>query len=171
MTTVVIIDDHRMFREGLTLLFSDQEEIDVLAMAEDGVRGLELIREKEPDVALVDLAMPGMSGLSLSRALREDELTTRVIVLTTSDDPAHAIEALALGAAGYILKEEAFHSLLSGVREVADGGRYVSPKLMTAIIQKQMEAEDRPELSPRENEVLTEIATGKTSKEISGVLG
>jgi DNA-binding NarL/FixJ family response regulator len=170
---VVIVDDHALVRSGLRLLLDKEEGIDVVAEAGTADEGVRAARLEKPDVILLDVVMPGRSGLSAAEEMIEASKGGRVLVLSMQDDPSYVREAFAAGATGYMLKEAADAELVQAVREVAGGGRYVHPTLGARLAQAEVEAARRAAndpLSDREREVLRLLALGHTNQEIAKTL-
>ena len=122
MTRIVIADDHAMFRQGLSLLLRSIEDIQVVGEADDGRKALRLISELRPDLAILDLSMPEMSGIDVMRAVHREGCSTRVILVTVHTMPEPAVEAIKEGVAGYLLKANAFEDLLQAVETVRAAG-------------------------------------------------
>lgn len=164
---VVIADDHRVVRSGLRMLLDAEEGMHVVAEAGDVPTALQVIRAHRPRVAVLDLNMPGGSGLDAIPALRESTPETAIVVLTMQDDPAYARQALQSGAAGFVLKEAADDELLEAVRLAARGETYLNPKLGARLAAAPPAPAGPPDdLSDRELDVLRLIALGHTNAEI-----
>src|SRR3954451_8387144 len=131
--TVVIADDHAVVRSGLRMLLEAQEDMHVVAEAGDVPTALQVIRAHRPSVAVLDLNMPGGSGLEAIPKLRESTPETAIVVLTMQDDPAFARQALQAGAVGFVLKEAADEELLEAIHLAASGGTYLNPRLGARI--------------------------------------
>ena len=170
MTSVVVVDDHAVVRSGLRLLLEAQEDIDVVGEAGNAKDAVFRARALKPDVILLDVVMPGESGIDVLPQLRKESPETKVLVLSMQDDPSYVREAFAAGASGYVLKEAADEEVVAAVREVAGGGRYVHPtlgaRLIAADAAERAAAEADP-LSDREREVLRLLALGHTNQEIA----
>jgi DNA-binding NarL/FixJ family response regulator len=170
---VLIVDDHALVRSGLRLLLEAEEDMQVEdegGNADDAVR---LARLHKPDVVLLDVVMPGRSGLEAAPDIKSASPDTNILVLSMQDDPSYVREAFAAGASGYLLKEAADSELVAAVREVARGGRYVHPALGARLAAAEAEAHARAEadpLSDREREVLRLLALGHTNQEIAKLL-
>jgi two-component system, NarL family, response regulator NreC len=171
--TVLVVDDHAVVRSGLKLLLDAEAELEVVgdaANAEQAALRAELLR---PDVVLLDVVMPGRSGIEAIPEILERSPSTKVLVLSMQDDPSYVREAFGAGASGYVLKEAADSEVVQAVREVAAGGRYVNPdlgaRLATADARARAEEEADP-LSDREREVLRLLALGHTNQEIAKLL-
>ncbi|ALR13764.1 chemotaxis protein CheY [Mycobacteroides saopaulense] len=161
---VVVGDDHPLFREGVVRALTASGQIAVVAEAENGADALALIREHAPDVALVDYRMPELDGTQVAAAVRRDELTTRVLLLSAHDDAAIVYHALAEGAAGFLSKESTRAELVRAVLDCARGRDVVTASLTAGLageIRKRAQPAG-PSLSTREREVLRMIAGGQT---------
>ena len=176
---VVLVDDHPLLRHGLRALLEDVGEAEVVGEASDGAEAIELALALEPDVVVMDLVMPGMSGLDATRRLIDERPDLGILVLTMSDDDASVFAALRAGARGYVLKGSGGGEFLSAVRAVARGeavyGAAVAGRirrfLTGGLPQTGMEASTPfPELTPREREILDHLADGRTNAEIAGSL-
>ncbi|OHT77358.1 DNA-binding response regulator [Mycobacteroides chelonae] len=161
---VVVGDDHPLFREGVVRALTGSGQISVVAEAQDGAGALALIREHQPDVALLDYRMPELDGTQVAAAVRRDELRTRVLLLSAHDDAAIVYHALAEGAAGFLSKESTRAELVSAVLDCARGRDVVAASLTAGLsgeIRKRAQPAG-PSLSTREREVLRMIADGLT---------
>lgn len=177
---VVIADDHAVLRAGLRMLINAQPDMEVIGEAADGVGAVEMAREAQPDVILLDLGMPEHGGLQAIAKIRQVSPPTRVLVLTMHDDPAYLRFVLAEGGAGYVVKSAADTELLEAIRAVANGRLFVNVSLdesvtKNAVEQKAAGAEVKPKLPPptlsdREREVLELIAKGHTNREVADKL-
>ena len=173
MTRVVIIDDHALVRSGLRMLLEAEEDITVEDEGGNADEAIRLARLHKPDVVLLDVVMPGRSGLEAVREILEAAPKAAVLVLSMQDDPSYVREAFSVGATGYLLKEAADNELVAAVREVAAGGRYVHPTLGARLAAAEAEADARAAadpLSDREREVLRLLALGHTNQEIAKML-
>ena len=170
---ILIVDDHAVVRSGLRMLLEAEQDLDVVAEAADAGGAILEARAHKPDVVLLDVVMPGRSGIEVLPDLLKEAPGTIVLVLSMQDDPAYVREAFAAGASGYVLKEAADTEVVAAVREVAEGRRYVHPalgaRLVTAEAEERERAEDDP-LSEREHEVLRLLALGHTNQEIAEAL-
>jgi two-component system response regulator NreC len=167
---VLVVDDHAVVRSGLRLVLEREEGIEVVAEAGTADEGIRAARLEKPDVVLLDVVMPGRSGLEAAEEIITASKGARVLVLSMQDDPTYVREAFAAGASGYMLKEAADIELVQAVREVASGGRYVHPTLGARLAQAEVEAARRAAddpLSEREREVLRLLALGHTNQEIA----
>ncbi|WP_049565804.1 response regulator [Nonomuraea sp. SBT364] len=166
---IIIVDDHPVVRDGLRGIFSADEAFEVVGEAGDGPEALALTRQTGPDLVLMDLRMPGMSGAELIRRLREQRPGIHVLVLTTFDDDADVLPAIEQGATGYLLKDTPRAELLRAARAAARGEKVLSPTVAGLLTRKVREPEPQ-RLSPRELEVLGLIARGATNREVAAKL-
>lgn len=174
MASVLIVDDAELFREALRAAFT-QEGFDVVAAAADAMSGIDLAREHEPDLVMLDLLMPGMSGLEVVATILKASPRSRVVLLTASESAEDLLAAVKAGASGYITKDTPLPRLASDMRDVLEGGAAISPamggKLFSALRDllrhSGSTALRRPELTGREIEILSHVGEGKTSKEIA----
>ena len=170
MIKVVLVDDHAVVRSGLRLLLDNQDDIEVVGEAGNAKDAVFRARALKPDVILLDVVMPGESGIEALPKLLAESPETNVLVLSMQDDPSYVREAFAAGASGYVLKEAADEEVVSAVREIARGGRYVHPALgarMVAADAAAQAAVAADPLSDREREVLRLLALGHTNQEIA----
>jgi DNA-binding NarL/FixJ family response regulator len=171
------VDDHDLFRTGLRTLLEEQG-VDVVGEADNGMRALEQIKETAPEVVVMDLNMPGISGVEATRQIAMIAPLTRVLVLTISDQDADVMDAILAGACGYLLKDSSIDELLAGIAAAAGGESLVSPAIASKVLQRlratsasPREAETiRSELSEREIQVLKLIANGKDNAMIAAEL-
>ena len=168
-TTVLVADDHPVFRDGLTRALRSRPEFDVVGEARDGREALELIRELDPAVALLDVKMPGLDGAAVAQSLRRDGHATRVVLISAHAPSDLVYRAIPLGAAAYLSKEASREEICDTVAAVARGETRLAPEIQSELIRQiQMRAvEDRPALSPREREVLGLIADGLSAPDIA----
>jgi two-component system, NarL family, response regulator NreC len=170
---VLIVDDHAILRSGLRMLLGAQPDMDVVGEASDGAEAARLVEALHPDVVLLDLAMPGTSGLEALRMIKHNTSTTRALILSQYDDESYLRRALEAGASGYVLKRAADVELLSAIRAVARGEVYLEPMLTRLVVNDLFQrgdvaTQDRaPTLSDREREVLQLVALGNTNQQIA----
>jgi two-component system response regulator NreC len=170
---VLIVDDHAVVRSGLHLLLDADDGIEVVGEAGDVRTAVFEAREKKPDVVLMDVVMPGQSGIEGLPLVLKEAPEAKVLVLSMQDDPRYVREAFAAGASGYVLKEAVDAEVVAAVREVAGGGRYVHPALGARLVAAEAEEQARVEadpLSEREHEVMRLLALGHTNQEIATML-
>jgi two-component system response regulator NreC len=173
MISAVVVDDHAVVRSGIKLLLDREEDIEVVGEAGNAKDAIFRARALKPDVILLDVVMPGESGIDVLPKLLKESPDTKVLVLSMQDDPRYVREAFAAGAAGYVLKEAADEEVVAAVREIADGGRYVHPALGARLVAAEAAAKaaaDADPLSEREREVLRLLALGHTNQEIAQML-
>ena len=173
MIRAVIVDDHAVVRSGIKLLLEREDDIEVVGEAGNAKDAIFRARALKPDVILLDVVMPGQSGIEVLPSLLKEAPETKVLVLSMQDDPSYVREAFAAGASGYVLKEAADEEVVSAVREIAGGGSYVHPALgarMVAADAAARAAAEADPLSDREREVLRLLALGHTNQEIAKML-
>jgi DNA-binding NarL/FixJ family response regulator len=163
MTTLILADDHAMLRDSLRSLLHTLGRYQVLGDAGNGDDALRLIMSLTPDVAVLDLSMPGKSGIDLGRELKQSGCSTRLVLMTQHATPQTCTEAIAAGFLGIVAKEDAVESVASAIDAAAKGESYLSPKMA--------QLPPVPELAPREREVLGWITQGKSTKDIAAHLG
>jgi DNA-binding NarL/FixJ family response regulator len=174
---VIIADDHPIFRQGLRQVLEMDGKLKIVAETDDGEAALALIEELRPDVAILDIDMPGRDGFEVARSLRDMRLPVGVIFLTMHRDEHFLNSALDTGARGYVLKDSAVTEIVNAVKTVAAAQSFISPQLSTYLLNRMSRAaslaEQRPGVSgltPTERRVLKMIAEYKTSKEIAELL-
>jgi DNA-binding NarL/FixJ family response regulator len=173
---IVVADDHPLLRAGIQAILDDQSDFQIIAGAADGREAMGLIESHRPDVALVDISMPGMSGIDLTQLIARAESDTRVIILSMHKDEAYVTRAFRAGASGYLLKDSDTEELGLAIRAVARGGIYLSPEVSRFLVddyRRQVNGQATPEntLSPRQTEVLQLLANGVTTKAMARRLG
>lgn len=168
MIRVLIADDHSLFRSGLRRIFSDTPDIVVVAEAENGVDTLDEARKHEWDVMLLDINMPGISGLDVLRQVKTEDPQAQILVLSMYPEAEYAISAIKFGASGYITKDSNPDQLINAIRRVARGGRYVSSDLAETLLFEIYPASELPhkKLSKRELDVFKLLVSGHSLKEI-----
>ena len=175
--TVVVVDDQELMRMGLNMVLEAQDDIEVVGEASDGAGAIEAVAGLAPEVVLMDVRMPGMDGVSATRAITESGSTARVLVMTTFDLDEHVLGALRAGASGFLLKDTPPDDLVSAIRSVAAGDAVVSPKVTKRLLSRFV-AQSVPTtdvsvldaLTGREREVLVHLATGMSNVEIASAL-
>src|SRR5215204_1948036 len=169
---VLIADDHGIVRSGIRLLLERQPDIEVVAEAGDGAKARDLAIRQRPDLAILDVKMPKLTGLQATREIREQAPDVSVLILSMYDDERYLFEALKAGASGYGLKAQADVDLLAAVRAVERGEPFLTPEAQRALIKDVLgqSAERTDELTPREQEVVKLVAEAHTNKEIAEIL-
>ena len=172
---VLLAEDHETVRQGLRLLLEAQHDIDVVGEAPDGRVAVEKVQRLHPHVVILDLSMPEMGGLEAAKAIKRVAPDVRIVALTRHDDEAFVRELVAVGTAGYVLKQSRSSELLSAVRVVAGGGKYMDSALLARAnaqaAASQAGGTKRNMVSDRETEVLRLMAIGHSNKEIADRLG
>lgn len=172
---VLIADDHVVMREGISFLLEAEPDIQVVGQASDGQEAWEKARQLKPDIVLMDITMPGISGLEATRQLRAALPETQVLVLTMHEGDEFFFRMLQAGASGYVLKGASSDELLNAIRAVYRGGVYLYPTMAKKLLTDYMsrpstEQSSYDDLTPREREILTLIAQGLTNREIAAKL-
>lgn len=175
---VVIADDHAVVRQGIRGVLEQVEGLEVVAEAADGSEALELIEKHQPDLVVLDVTMPGKTGLEVAKELRDAGNDVRVLVLSMHDDPEYVLEAVRAGADGYVLKDVTPAELRAAVGALQEGKEYFSARVthqLSVGLREEIEREQRrgrlESLTPREIEVLVLVAQGKTNRGIAEALG
>ncbi|GAC1439741.1 MAG: response regulator transcription factor [Terriglobales bacterium] len=173
--SVIIADDHSIVCDGIALLLQSQPGMIVVGQCGDGVTAIAMVNTLRPDVALVDVEMPGMDGLEAVRMIREENQTTRLIVLSANSDQNTVREALGSGADGYVVKDGPHRHLLDAIKHTLEGGIYVSPSLGSMRLFERPRRDSRPgdpiyQLSGRERQVFSFYVNGRKSGEIAVLL-
>lgn len=172
---ILLADDHPLFRSGIKLLLQRQKDIEIVGEASDGAECVKLAKKFEPDMVLLDMNMEGVGGLEALPLLKKEVPNTCVLMLTVSEDADDLVEALKLGASGYLLKNIDTDFLLDSIRRAANGESVMSPQMATNLAnairsERNVAAADKtdiPHLSPRETQIIQLIAKGSSNKEIA----
>jgi DNA-binding NarL/FixJ family response regulator len=171
MIRLIVADDHAIVRQGLVALLEDESGLKVVGQAGTGREAMALVRQHRPDIALLDIAMPDMTGLEAASHITTELPEVKVVILTMHEEQAFFFEALRVGAAGYILKGAHSDELLRAIRAIYEGGVYLMPKLARAIVQDYVDRHSQlpvdEALTSREREILTLIAQGLTCSDIA----
>jgi DNA-binding NarL/FixJ family response regulator len=172
---VLIADDHRILREGVRALLANTADIEVVGEAEDGVEAIELCKKLDPDVAVLDIAMPGLGGLEASLALRKEQPRTRILILTQYEEPEYVRRLLKAGVFGFVLKRTAGSALAEAIRAVHRGGLVLDPEVAREALANNPKGEKRCDpyeaLTDREKQVFKLVAEGRSNKEVAQALG
>ena len=171
---VLLVDDHKIVREGLRALLEEEGDIEVVGEAGDGLEAIDLVSECLPDIVVMDISMPGLDGVEATRRIRAREPGVKVVALSVHAEKQFVAGMLRAGASGYLLKTEAARDLMQAIRTVRAGGRYVSAELIDpgieGFVQQLIDEGEPPVLTPREREVLRFITEGKTNLQIADEL-
>lgn len=179
--SIFLADDHVILREGLKHILMEDSTIEITGEAGDGREALEKIDKIKPDIAILDISMPTLSGLEAARVIRKYNKSIKIIILTRHDNEEYVHQAIKNGVNGFILKDSAGDDLLKAVRDVMNGNIYLSPKIVTNIVKSgisepgsrnklRLKSEKKQLLTNREKEVLKLVAEGKSSNEIASLL-
>ncbi len=166
---VLLTDDHTLFRQGIRTLLAAESDIEVIGEAANALDAVALAQQARPDIVLMDIGMAGMSSFEATRLIRKERPDTKVIFLSMYDDEDYLAECVDIGANGYILKDSPAEQLVTALGEVARGGSYLSPRLLTRLVD-DFRMQGRPRfgtLTKREREILKMLAEGKSVKEIA----
>ncbi len=177
MIKVFLADDHAVVRDGMTALMNAEQDIQVVGTASNGQQAVQQIKQIQPDIVVMDIAMPELNGIDATRQISENHPEVKVIMLSMHDSSEHIYQALKAGAKGYLLKESAGKEVVTAVRAVNSGRRYLSARIETMVIEEYLSKQStRPEKSPidklsdRERQILQLVVEGKSSTEISKIL-
>lgn len=173
MIRIIVADDHTIVREGLKQLLSAPDDLSVVGEARDGHQVMQLVRETEFDVLLLDMSMPGKSGIELIKQVRGEKPKLRILVLSMHEEQQYAVRAIKAGAAGYLTKESASEQLVSAIRKVASGGAFISAEVAEQLAlgaMPQTEGPPHSSLSDREYQVFQLLAAGTGVTDIADKL-
>ena len=165
---LLLADDHALFRAGLRSLLAD--DMQVVGEHGDGLAALEAILELKPDVAVLDVEMPGVTGIEIARKLNAAESLTSVVIVSMHKEVAFVRGAIEAGVLGYVVKQDAAGELIDAIRAASRGDVWLSPRIAGTVAQTLREGRRRAQLTPRESDVVRLLAAGKSSREIAGAL-
>jgi DNA-binding NarL/FixJ family response regulator len=176
MTTIVVVDDHKIVREGLVRLLEEREDFTVIGEASDGEEAVQMVLEKQPDVVIMDIWMPRLSGIDATRRIGKRDCDSKILVLSMHESRTYVEEVLRAGASGYIVKNSAATDLIQAIDAVCAGASYLSPTITRQVVDAIARPRDASPsgvamLTDREREVLQLIAEGLSSKQIANMLG
>lgn len=173
MTTIILAEDHQIVRQGLRKLLEEERDLRVVGETGDGLEAAQLVEKLRPDILVVDMVMPGLNGLDVIRNVRQRSPQTRIIVLSMHANEGYVVEALRLGASGYLLKESSSNELIRAVQAVMAGNRYLTTSLAERALDAYVEKMGQPTtdsyemLTERERQVLQLVAEGNSNAEIA----
>lgn len=170
---VLIVDDHKIVRDGLRILIDKQNDMDVVAEAEDGQVAIKLAKKLTPDIVIMDITMPGMNGIDATRRIISENPAVKVIALSMHSDKRFVTGMLEAGASGYLLKDCAFNELAGAIRRVCSNHLYISPGIPDAVagsVAGSIQSSKPATLTKREGEILRLLADGKTTRQIAAIL-
>jgi DNA-binding NarL/FixJ family response regulator len=170
---ILLVDDHKITRQGLRSLLEKEDDMKVIEEAEDGRTAVRLVRELKPDLVIMDVSMPDMNGMEATRQIIAESPAVKVVALSMHSDTLFATEMLKSGASGYLLKDCAFEELTRAIRSVMDGKTYLSPTISSVVVEDYLHRLSKTDfsnadvLTNREREVLQLLAEGKSTKQIA----
>ena len=176
-TAVVIVEDHRLFREGLKSLLADKSSFDIVGEAGDGLEALRCVRKRRPNLVLLDISMPKMNGISVMREIKSQFPEIKILALTIHQSDHYVLEAFEAGADGYCLKDAGRRELMVAITSVLEGKKYISPTIADNVMEGYLTGRKKLKsrtswdtITPREREVLKLLGEGYQNKEISDML-
>ena len=174
---ILITDDHTLFRQGIRTLLSAEQDLDIVGEAANGAEAVDKMGELRPDLVLMDIGMPGLSSFEATRQIKKLRPDTKVLFLTMYDDEDYLVQCMEVGASGYVLKDSPAQQLLAAIRDVNRGGSYLSPRMLSQLVDdfrsRIKTAHRQPRfatLTAREKEILKVLAEGQSVKEIAAGL-
>jgi two-component system, NarL family, response regulator NreC len=170
--TIILADDHPVVRQGIRILL-ERENFDIVGEAVNGIEAIRLAEKHQPDIVVLDMAMPVMNGITAVPQIRDVSPRSKVVLLTMYTEEHHVLQALRAGVKACVTKTQAVEHLISAIREVCSGGVYLSPSVSGAVVQAYLAKSETPydPLTDRERQVLQLVAEGNTTKEIALILG
>ena len=172
----MLAEDHNVVRQALKMLLEAEPDFVIVGEASDGLEAIALVEQLRPDILVVDVMMPGVNGLEVTRQVSNRLPETRIVILSMHSDEAYVLEALRNGASGYVLKDSSASDLVQALREVSDGRRYLSPPLSERAIEAYVQRSESASIDPydrlttREREVLNLVAQGNSNSEVASRL-
>ena len=170
-TKVMLVDDHALIREGIKQLLEFDGSIDVIEQASDGAECLEKLQHVQPDILLLDINMPNVNGIEVLQEIKKKNIPVKVLMLTVHSEAEYLVQAVDIGANGYILKDSGSEELKKAIQSVMDGDSYIQPSLIPSLnsrlVNRDIDKEKIAALTKREMEILTQIAGGMFNKEIA----
>jgi len=169
MIRIALVDDHALMRTGLRMILQEKSDLEIVGEADDGERGLTLIKQTQADIALVDVHMPGISGVELTERARRAKISTRIVILTVASEAPFPRRLLEAGAWGYLTKGCPAEELIKAIRQVADGKRYIGADVAQQLALATMDGDESPfqKLSARELEIAIMLAQGHKANTIA----
>jgi len=169
MIRIALVDDHALMRTGLRMILEKQSDMEIVGEADDGERGLTSIKQTQPDIALVDVHMPGISGVELTERARRAKISTRIVILTVANEAPFPRRLLEAGAWGYLTKGCPAEELVKAIRQVADGKRYIGADVVQQLALATMDGDESPfqKLSARELEIAIMLSQGHKANTIA----
>ena len=174
---ILLTDDHTLFRQGIRTLLSAESDLEIVGEAANGTEAVERVTELRPDLVLMDIGMPGLSSFEATRQIKKIRPDTKILFLTMYDDEDYLVQCMEVGASGYVLKDSPAQQLLAAIRDVHKGGSYLSPRMLSQLVDdfrsRIKTAHRQPRfatLTTREKEILKFLAEGESVKEIASGL-
>ena len=167
MTTLIIADDHKMFRDGIVSLLSDEKNIKIIGQASNGEEVIQLLKKTAPNILLLDIEMPKMDGFDTLRGLSKLKINTKVLILTMHKSAEFVKNVFRNGAAGYLQKDAGKETLVEAIRQVMESGTYITDSTSRLVMESFMERNKNSQISPREKEIIQLLSDGFTTKKIA----